>query len=109
MAGLKDVNVFCDKICFTIFVYPFANLPMKKILILSLFLSFSSLIYAAGEEVLADPGDPKKDKQPQPTFTLSKGYFSLFNIIPSTQQRPDTSKVVPIALPSTPPAKVSGK
>ncbi|MBX7051356.1 MAG: hypothetical protein K1X54_04915 [Flavobacteriales bacterium] len=78
---------------------------MKKILIASIFISFSSLIYAAGNEVLSDPGDPKKQQQQQqqqPTFSLSKGYFSLFNIIPCTKPQPDTSRVTTVPVPNGP-------
>ena len=109
ISGLKDVNVLCDNGCFQIFVKPFANLPMKKILIASIFLSFSSLVFAAGHDVMASPGDPKKEKQPQPSFSLSKGYFSLFNIIPYTKPQPDTAKVIPAPVPSTPQSQPAKK
>jgi len=74
---------------------------MKKAAFIFLFASLTSLVAAASNEVMAVPGDPKKEQQvKQPTFTLSSGYFSLFNIFSSPAPQADTTRTVtPVMVP----------
>jgi hypothetical protein len=78
---------------------------MKKAAFIFLLASFSSLVAAAGNDVLVEPGDPKKEQQKQPpTFTLAQGYFSIFNIFSMPLPEPDTSRVAIPPVITQPPA-----
>jgi|GEM_PF-1935047 len=79
---------------------------MKKVAFMIMAASFSSLVAAASNDIVKKPGDPIKG-QPSPqqtTFTLSKGYFSLFNILPAAAVTPktDTVKTKQVAAPMLP-------
>lgn len=79
---------------------------MKKVVFVFFVASFSSLVAAASNDTMKRPGDPIKG-QPSPqqtTFSLSKGYFSLFNILPAQVVAPkqDTSKSKLITAPLLP-------
>jgi hypothetical protein len=77
---------------------------MKKAISIFLFASFTSLVAGASNRVLASPGDPKKEKDKQPTFTLSQGYFSLFNIFSTPAV--DTARVAtPVVVQQPQPLK----
>ncbi len=70
---------------------------MKKAAFLFFVASFASLVTAASNDVVnkkVDPIDPIKG-QPSPqqkSFSLSKGYFSFFNVFKSSDvcPKPDT-------------------
>ncbi len=66
---------------------------MKKVLFLFFCASFTSLLAAAKNDLTPDPGDPKKEEKKENTFTLSQGYFNLFNIFSVTPPTSDTLKV----------------
>jgi hypothetical protein len=66
---------------------------MKKVAFIFVLFTTSSLIAAANSEVTSGPGDPQKQQQQAPTFNLSKGYFSLFNIFTSAPAKPDTTRI----------------
>jgi len=69
---------------------------MKKVAFVFLLASFSSLVAAAGNDIITKPGDPIKGQPTpqQPAFSLSKGYFSLFDIfkVPVAAPKPDTMR-----------------
>jgi hypothetical protein len=69
---------------FNIFVAKSNKLSMKRVLFLLFLGSFSSLVAAASNEVkdLSSP-DPVKGQQTSTSssFELSKGYFSLFDLL----------------------------
>lgn len=72
---------------------------MKKFAFAFMFASLTSLVAAASHGDIIQPGDPKKQQDTQPTFTLSKGYFSLFNIFAIPVATPDTAKINPPVAP----------
>ncbi len=69
---------------------------MKKAAFVFFLALFSSLVAAASNDSVKKPGDPIKGQPSpqQPSFSLSKGYFSLFDIFraPVVPSRPDTTK-----------------
>lgn len=67
---------------------------MKKAAFVFLLASFSTLVAAASNEVVAKPGDPKKEQKQESSFTLAQGYFNIFNIFSvATPPQADTLKV----------------
>ncbi|MFN0031239.1 MAG: hypothetical protein ACKVOR_03670 [Flavobacteriales bacterium] len=71
---------------------------MKKVLFAFFALSFTSLAAAAGNELTATPGDPKKEEKKEETFTISKSSFSLFNLFFLIAPSADTLQIVPAAV-----------
>ncbi len=79
---------------------------MKKVAFIFILISCTSLVAAASNEILVNPGDPKKEQDKQPTFTLAKGYFSWFNIFSAPVIQADTFRVVtPTVTPKNPNLK----
>jgi hypothetical protein len=78
----------------------FANLPMKKIAFVFILSTCTSLFAAAKHELTSlTPGDPKKEQDKQPTFTLAKGYFSWFTLFSNPVTQADTFKLVTPVIP----------
>lgn len=79
---------------------------MKKVAFVFSLVMFTSLVAAASNDVIAKSGDPIKGRPSgqQPSFTLSKGYFSLFNILPAPAITPaaDTARSKPMLAPQMP-------
>lgn len=86
---------------------------MKKFLFVLFLASFSSLVAAASNDVIQKNGDPIKGQPtPQQTgFELSKGYFSLFDLLraPSVSPKVDTSKSRVLNMPAVPKSGASKK
>lgn len=81
---------------------------MKKIAFVIIFISYAGMLVAASNEVMADPGNPKKEQEKQVTFSLAKGYFSFFNLFSSSHAQPDSSrKLLPVILEKQLPVKKS--
>ena len=69
---------------------------MKNAAFIFFLASFSSLVAAGSNDVMKNLGDPIRGQPSpqQPSFSLSKGYFSLFDIfkISVVTPQPDTAK-----------------
>lgn len=64
---------------------------MKKIALVLIFSSLTTLMIAAAHDIMENISDPKKADQQQPTFSLAPGYFSLFNIFTKNPVTPDST------------------
>lgn len=71
---------------------------MKKIVLVFIFSSLTTLMIAAVNDIVENPGDPKQPQQTHPTFSLATGYFSLFNIFAKSPEKSDTTRVQSIMI-----------
>lgn len=73
---------------------------MKKVAFVFILIMSTSLFAAAKNDLSnINPGDPKKEQDKQPTFTLAKGYFSWFTLFSNPVVNVDTVKLVTPAVP----------
>lgn len=68
---------------------------MKKVLLSFGMFYLTSLAAIAGNELTSNPGDPKKEKEKQSTFSLAEGYFSLFNFFFMEETKVDSTAIRP--------------
>lgn len=68
---------------------------MKKVLLSFALFYLTSMAAVAGNELTVNPGDPKKEKEKESTFSLADGYFSLFNFFFTEETKVDTTTFRP--------------